>query len=121
MAEAIQRQTKIIDAAGVSVGRIATQAAKYLQGKHRASYQPHIDMGDFVEVVGAAKVKLTGRKLEQKKYYHYSGYPGGMKVTELKTIMAKNPAEAIRRAVLNMLPKNRLQKGRMLRLTVKND
>lgn len=109
-----------IDAAGKSVGRIASDVARLLQGKHLASYTPNIDQGDMVEVVNAAQVKLTGNKIEDKTYYHYSGYPGGMRHLPMKTVMAKNPGEVIARAVKNMLPKNRLQKGRLKRLTVKN-
>jgi large subunit ribosomal protein L13 len=114
------RGTTTIDAEGRSIGRIATEAARCLQGKHRASYTPNVDDGDRVEVINAAKVKITGTKLEGKRYYHYSGYPGGMKSVQLKTVFAKDPGEAIRRAVKNMLPKNRLQKERLKRLKVSN-
>jgi large subunit ribosomal protein L13 len=118
---AIQREKVKLDAAGQAVGRLASQIAMILQGKHKATYLPHLDMGDFVEVRNASKVKLTGKKLDQKTYYHYSGYPGGMKTKKLQTVMAKNPAEALMRAVRNMLPKNRLQKPRLKRLKVHND
>lgn len=121
MLKNIERKTVIIDAAGQSVGRVATQTAKLLQGKHKAAYEPQRDHGDIVEVRNAAKVKILGAKMEQKKYYHYSGYPGGMRVTQLKEVMSKNPAQAILNAVYSMLPKNRLRKERLKRLTVHND
>ena len=121
MTATITRTTKTIDASGQSVGRLASEIAKILQGKHKATYQPNIDMGDFVEVRHAAQVRITGNKLTGKTYYHYSGYPGGLKRTALKEVFAKDPAEALRRAVRNMLPKNRLRADRMKRLTVHND
>lgn len=116
-----KREKTVIDATGRSIGRIAAEAAKALQGKHRPSYEPRLDNGDSVEIRNAAKVKVTGKKLEQKIYYHYSGYPGGMKEIQLKDVMARNPSEAIRRAIKNMLPKNRQQQPRLKRLTVHND
>lgn len=117
---AITRKTVQIDAAGQSAGRLASTIARVLQGKHTPAYEPHVDHGDFVEVKNAAKMKVTGKKMDQKRYYQYSGYPGGMKATQLKTVMAKDPGEVIRRAVWSMLPKNRLRKDRMKRLTVHN-
>ncbi len=110
-----------MDAAGHSIGRLASEAAKLLMGKHKPQYEPQKDMGDIVEIRNAAQVRILGNKLEQKTYYHYSGYPGGMKERTLKEVMAKDPSDAIRRAVKNMLPKNRLQNGRMKRLKVHND
>lgn len=117
----INRNKTTIDATGQSVGRLASQIAMLLQGKHRVDYVPHMDLGDIIEVRNAAKVKITGQKLEGKFFYQYSGYPGGMRKTQLKTVMAKNPAEAIEHAVYSMLPKNRLRKDRLKRLTVHND
>ncbi len=117
----VKGEVKTIDAAGKSIGRLASDIARILQGKHRASYTPHIDAGDRVEVRNCAKVKITGKKLSQKIYYHYSGYPGGMKTRQLQTVMAKDPSDALRRAVRNMLPKNRLQKERLKRLKLHND
>lgn len=117
----IVRTTVKIDAQGQSIGRVASQAVKFLQGKHKAAYEAHNDHGDFVEVSHASKVKITGKKLENKVYYHYSGYPGGMRATQLKEVFAKNPGEAIRRAVWSMLPKNRQRKERIKRLQVNND
>ncbi|MFH2063250.1 MAG: 50S ribosomal protein L13 [bacterium] len=121
MATSIKRETVKIDAAGRSIGRVASETATLLMGKHKPQYEPQKDVGDIVEIRNAALVKVLGNKLEQKKYYHYSGYPGGMKERQLKDVMAKDPADAIRRAVKNMLPKNRLQNGRMKRLKVHND
>jgi len=117
----IIRKTVVVDADGQSIGRIATRCATVLQGKHKATYAPEQDMGDIVEVRNAAKVKVTGKKLEQKAFYNYSGYPGGMKATLLKTAMAKNPSLAIEHAVSAMLPKNRLRSLRLKRLRVHND
>ncbi|MDD5251889.1 MAG: 50S ribosomal protein L13 [Patescibacteria group bacterium] len=117
----IKRNKVTIDADGQSVGRVATQVVRLLQGKHKAAYEPQADHGDFVEIRNAAKVKVTGKKMEQKEYFHYSGYPGGLRRTPLKEVMSKSPALAIRTAVKRMLPKNRLQVGRMKRLTVHND
>ncbi|OIO51546.1 50S ribosomal protein L13 [Candidatus Uhrbacteria bacterium CG_4_10_14_0_8_um_filter_58_22] len=121
MATSINRETVKMDAAGHSIGRLASEAAKLLMGKHKPQYEPQKDMGDIVEIRNAAQVRILGNKLEQKTYYHYSGYPGGMKERTLKEVMAKDPSDAIRRAVKNMLPKNRLQNGRMKRLKVHND
>jgi large subunit ribosomal protein L13 len=120
MAE-INRETVTIDADGRSIGRIASEAATVLMGKHKPTYEPNRDLGDIVVVRNAAKVKITGNKTDQKVYYSYSGYPGGLKERQLKEVMAKDPSDAIRRAVKNMLPKNRLQNGRMKRLKVHND
>jgi len=117
----INRTTTKIDAAGQSIGRVASAVAMALQGKNRADYTPHIDAGDVIEVRNAAKVKITGKKLDNKIYYAYSGFPGGMKHNQLKFIMEKNPAKAIEHAVYSMLPKNRQRKDRMKRLTIKND
>lgn len=116
----VQREVRELDATGQSIGRLASEIAVILQGKDKPQYAPHTDIGDKVEVRNAAKVKITGKKLENKIYYSYSGYPGGLKSKQLKTVMAKDPSEAVRRAVKNMLPKNRLQKERMKRLTIHN-
>ncbi|OGL73493.1 50S ribosomal protein L13 [Candidatus Uhrbacteria bacterium RIFCSPHIGHO2_02_FULL_60_10] len=119
---AIERKIVTIDATGQSIGRLASAAARLLQGKHKAAYEAHVDHGDKVEIRNAAKVKILGaNKLDQKKYYQYSGYPGGMRVTQLKTVLAKNPAQTIERAVYSMLPKNRLRRDRLKRLSVHND
>lgn len=117
----INRTVTKIDAEGKSIGRLASVVAMALQGKNRADYMPHLDKGDIVEVRNAAKVKITGRKLEGKFYHRYSGYPGGIRTVQLKEMMATNPAKALEHAVYSMLPKNRQRKDRMKRLTIKND
>jgi len=116
----IQRKTIKFDADGKVLGRLASEIARILMGKHRAGYRPNVDSGDFIIVKNASKIKLTGKKLEQKVYHHYSGYPGGMKTRKLSDIMKKNPADALHRAVKNMLPKNKLQIPRLKRLTIHN-
>jgi large subunit ribosomal protein L13 len=114
-------QNYIIDAAGRSIGRVASEAVSLLQGKNRPDYEPQDDAPFSVEVRNAAKVKVTGSKLDQKEFIRYSGYPGGLKRQQLKDVMSKNPAKAIEHAVRGMLPKNRLRQPRMNRLTVHND
>jgi large subunit ribosomal protein L13 len=104
----VRRQWHVLDATGQPLGRLSTQIAVYLRGKHKPIYAPHLDTGDFVIVVNAAKVRLTGNKLEQKHYYHHSGYPGGLKVRELKHEMVGRPEWVIERAVRGMLPKGPL-------------
>lgn len=104
----VRREWHVIDATGQSLGRLSTQVATYLRGKHKPIYTPHLDVGDFVIVVNAANVRLTGRKLEQKRYYHHSQYPGGMKVREVKHELARRPEWVVERAVRGMLPKGPL-------------
>lgn len=115
------RNIVTIDAAGKAIGRVAVEAVAYLIGKNKVTFQTHIDGGDAVEIRNAAKVKITGKKLEQKFVHNYSGYPGGMRSRQLQTLMGKNPSEAIEIAVSSMLPKNRHRKLRMKRLAVHND
>ena len=114
------RPTFEIDATGEAIGRLATKIVEALQGKNHPGYTANMDNGDFVVVKNASKVKVTGKKLDQKQYYSYSGYPGGLAVKKLSTVMEKDPADAIRRAVSKMLPKNRLRQPRLKRLTVHN-
>lgn len=104
----VRREWRVIDASGQSLGRLSTQIAIYLRGKHKPIYTPHLDVGDFVIVINAAKVRLTGQKLDQKQYYHHSGYPGGLKVRSLKHEMEVRPERVIERAVRGMLPKGPL-------------
>jgi large subunit ribosomal protein L13 len=113
------RKIHKIDATDQSVGRLATQIAILLRGKNKPEYEPHINGGEIVEVIGINKLKFTGKKLEQKKYYHYSGYPGGLKETKLGDLHKKDPGEVLRRAVKEMLPANRLRKGMMKRLVIR--
>ena len=104
----IERKWYVIDAEGQTLGRFASEVAKVLRGKNKPIYTPHIDTGDYVVVVNAAKIKVTGKKLEQKIYYNHSDYPGGMRETTLKELLAKKPEEVITLAVKGMLPKGPL-------------
>ncbi len=106
--ETVERKWYVIDAEGVTLGRLATKVAVVLKGKHKATFTPHVDCGDYVIVVNASKVKLTGNKLEDKKYYNHSGYVGGLRERNAKTMIEKYPEEMIERAVKGMLPKGRL-------------
>lgn len=108
----------VIDASGYNLGRLATLVATYLLGKHKVQFSPHLDCGDNVVVVNAAKVNVTGNKLEDKMYYRHSGYPGGIKETNLASLLERSPAKVIEHAVAGMLPKNRLRDDRMSRLKV---
>ena len=104
----IERKWWLIDADGKVLGRLATEVAVLLRGKGKPSFVNFLDIGDFVVVINAEKIKVTGRKLEQKKYYSHSGYPGGIKEKTLKDLMETNPEEVIRKAVWGMIPKNKL-------------
>ena len=106
--ENIDRKWYVIDAEGVTLGRLATKVATILKGKHKATYTPHVDCGDFVIVINAEKVNLTGNKLNDKMYYNHSGYVGGLRERNAKTMIEKYPEEMIERAVKGMLPKNSL-------------
>ncbi|MFA6145977.1 MAG: 50S ribosomal protein L13 [Patescibacteria group bacterium] len=112
----INRKTHTIDATDKAIGRLATEAVRLLSGKHKVEYVPYLDQGDIVVVKNLEKVKITGQKLTQKKYYHYSGYPGGMKTRTMGKIFVKNPQDVLHRAVYNMLPKNQLRRGMIKRL-----
>lgn len=115
-----KREIHEIDATGKTVGRLSTQIAVLLRGKHKPSFEPHIDAGDFVVVKNASLLKFTGQKLTQKVYHHHSGYPGGLKTKKLSTLFAENPSEVLRKSVLQMLPDIRLRKNMINRLTVTN-
>lgn len=117
-AKDIERQWWVIDAADRTLGKVATEAANLLIGKHKALYAPYIDTGDYVVVVNAAKVKVTGKKTEQKVYYRYSGYPGGLKSPKFKEVFSKDPARVIEHAVKGMLPHNRLGRAMFKKLKV---
>lgn len=114
----VQRRWLLIDASESTLGRVASFAAERLIGKDKPTFTPHVDGGDFIVIINAAKVGITGDKLEQKKYYRHSGYPGGIKEKSLGDVMAKNPADAIAAAVRGMLPKNKHVVGRMARLRI---
>ncbi len=108
----------VIDASGETLGRLATLAAMHLLGKHKPQFTAHMDCGDNVVVINAAKITVTGNKLTDKKYYRHSGYPGGLREITLEKLMQTHPTRAIEHAVSGMLPKNRLQDVRMKRLKV---
>ncbi|GAB6161543.1 50S ribosomal protein L13 [Desulfothermus naphthae] len=113
-----QRKWYVIDASGQILGRLASKIAVRLRGKHKPDFTPHVDNGDFIIVVNADKVKVTGRKLEQKKYYRHSGYPGGLKEITLKKLLEKKPERVIYNAVKGMLPKNRLARKQLTKLKI---
>ncbi len=106
--EDVEKKWYLVDAEGRVLGRLAAEVAKILRGKHKPIFSPHVDTGDFVIVVNAQKIKLTGNKLKNKVYYRHSGYPGGLKATTAEKLLTKKPEELIKRAVKGMLPKNRL-------------
>ena len=113
-----ERNWLIVDANGKTLGRLATQLADLLRGKRKPEYTPHIDTGDFVVVVNAEKIAVTGNKLEDKLYYRHSGYPGGLKVRPLKEQLERRPTEVLRKAVKGMLPKNRLARQQITKLKI---
>ena len=114
----IERKWYVVDAEGKTLGRLASEVAKVLRGKNKAIFTPHIDTGDYVIVVNAEKIKVTGKKLEQKIYYHHSDYVGGMKETTLKEMLAKKPENVITLAVKGMLPKGPLGRSMITKLHV---
>ena len=114
----IERKWYVVDAEGCTLGRLASEVAKVLRGKNKPEYTPHIDTGDYVIVVNAAKVKVTGKKLQQKIYYNHSDYVGGMKETTLKEMMAKKPEKVVELAVKGMLPKGPLGRNMYKKLFV---
>ena len=116
--EEVTRNWYEIDAEGKILGKIATEIAVRLMGKHKPSYTPHVDGGDFVVVVTADKFAVTGKKMLNKKYYRHSGYPGGLKVRNLEEMLEKKPTEIIRKAVERMLPKNKLGNQMINRLKI---
>ncbi len=114
----VERQWHVIDATDVVLGRLASQVAILLRGKHKPTFAPHVDTGDFVVVVNADKVVLTGKKLEQKKAYRHSGYPGGLRAMPYSELMEKRPDRAVEKAVKGMLPKNSLGRKMAKKLKV---
>ncbi len=114
----IERKWYVVDATGHTLGRLTSEIAKILRGKHKPIYTPHIDTGDYVIVVNADKIKVTGKKLDQKIYYRHSDYVGGMKETTLKEMLAKKPEDVIRLAVKGMLPKGPLGRQMLKKLRV---
>ena len=114
----IDRKWYVVDAANMTLGRLATEVAKVLRGKNKPIFTPHMDTGDYVIVINAEKVKVTGRKLDQKLYYHHSDYVGGMKETTLREKLAQKPEEVIEHAVKGMLPKGPLGREMFTKLHV---
>lgn len=116
--DAVDKKWYVVDAEGQVLGRLASEIARRLRGKHKAIFTPHNDTGDFIVVVNADKVRLTGRKMEQKVYYRYSGFIGGLKETVAKTLLAKKPTEMLKLAVRGMLPKNSLGRRQLKKLKI---
>lgn len=117
----IKREWRLFDADGRVLGRLTTEISRYLIGKHKVNYVPYLDMGDYIVVINAQKIVVSGAKEETKVYSHYSGYPGGLKQTPLARLRAKRPERIIYRAVAGMLPKNKLRDRRLTRLFVFKD
>ena len=114
----IKREWYVVDATGLTLGRLASQIASVLRGKHKPIFSPHMDCGDFVIVINAEKVRVTGDKLDQKMYYRHSQYPGGLKTISLRDQMKQHPDRVIRLAVRGMLPKNRLGRQMIKKLKI---
>ncbi len=117
-AEDMEREWFLVNAEGKTLGRLASEIAQVLRGKHKPIYTPHLDCGDYVIVVNAEKVRVTGRKLDQKMYYHHTGYPGGIKSISLRNQLQKHPERVLQAAVRGMLPKNRLGRKMLKKLKV---
>lgn len=114
----VEHKWYVIDASGQTLGRLSTEVASILRGKHKPTYTPYVDTGDFVIVINADKIQLTGNKLDKKMYRYHSGYPGGLKEMDYKTLLAKKPEKAIETAVKGMLPHNRLGRQMFKKLKV---
>jgi large subunit ribosomal protein L13 len=117
-AEDRERNWVVVDATGQTLGRLATQIAETLRGKRKPEYTPHVDTGDFVVVVNAEKISVTGNKRTEKRYYRHSGYPGGIKSRTLEEMLDRRPEEVIRLAVKGMMPRNRLARKQLTKLKV---
>ena len=117
-ASEIESSWWLVDASGQTLGRLATRIATLLEGKHKPTYSPHIDVGDHVVVVNARQIKVTGNKLAQKRYYRHSNYPGGLKEESLEALLARKPEAVIERAVKGMLPQNRIGRAMIKKLKV---
>ena len=116
--ETVNRKWYVIDAENLTLGRVAIKAANLLRGKHKVTFTPHVDCGDYVIIINADKVKLTGNKLEQKMYYNHSGFPGGLRERNAKVMIENYPVEMVERAVKGMLPHNRLGRATSKKLFV---
>ncbi len=113
-----ERNWLVVDATGQTLGRLATQIADALRGKRKPTYTPHVDTGDFVVVVNAEKIQVTGNKLDQKMYHRHSGYPGGLRSRTLREQLERRPTEVLRKAVKGMLPRNRLGRAQIGKLKI---
>jgi large subunit ribosomal protein L13 len=116
--ETRERKWYVVDATGQTLGRLATQIADTLRGKRKPEYTPHCDVGDFVIVINAERIAVTGKKLSEKRYYRHSGYPGGLRSRSLQEMLDRQPEEVIRKAVKGMLPRNRLGRKQLTKLKV---
>jgi large subunit ribosomal protein L13 len=114
----VERKWYVVDAEGKHLGRLATEIVRVLRGKNKPQYTPHVDVGDFVVVVNADRIAVTGRKAEQRVYRRYSGYPGGMKETSYEQMLARKPTEVLRKAVYGMMPKTRLARKQFKKLKI---
>jgi large subunit ribosomal protein L13 len=114
----VERKWHVIDAEGQTLGRLATEIARLLRGKNKPQYTPHVDTGDFVVVVNAEKIVVTGRKAEQKVYYRHTGYPGGLRETSYETMLERKPTEILRKAVRGMMPRTRLGRQQFRKLKI---
>ncbi|MFH2131479.1 MAG: 50S ribosomal protein L13 [bacterium] len=114
----LSRSWYYVDAEGKTLGRLSSEIVKVLQGKHKPIYTPHIDTGDFVVVINAEKIKITGKKLTDKIYYHHTGYPGGIRSISAAALLQKNPAALVEKAVKGMMPKNKLNRKALDKLKV---
>ena len=114
----VERKWHVIDAEGQTLGRLATEIARLLRGKNKPQYTPHVDTGDFVVVVNAEKVVVTGKQAEQKVYYRHTGYPGGLRETSYETMLERKPTEILRKAVRGMMPRTRLGRQQFRKLKI---
>jgi large subunit ribosomal protein L13 len=114
----IQRDWYVVDASGQTLGRLASEVARVVRGKHKPIYSPSVDVGDYVIIINAEKVRVTGRKMDQKMYYRHSGYPGGLKEVSLRRMLEEQPTRVIEHAVRGMLPKNRLGRAMLKKVKI---
>ena len=117
----VKRNWYLLDGRGKILGRIATQAAVIIRGKHKKNYTANVEMGDFVVIINAKLIKYSGKKIEQKEYFRHSGYPGGLKSVSLKELKRTDPTEPIRRAIIGMMPDNRLKQEQIKRIKINAD
>ncbi len=116
--DSVQREWYVVDASGKTLGRLASEIARRLRGKHKPEYTPHVDTGDYIIVINAEKVRVTGRKAQDKMYHHHTGYPGGLKSTNFEKLIQEHPERVIQKAVKGMLPKNPLGRAMFRKLKV---